>query len=672
MSHDPYNTEIFTTSHTEGSQPSAWTNDALLFPIATNFLFELDDARKLGSSFVTKWITPLRNELIAKRSHTDTHILEIATLQFNLGTRLCAYGVAQSNQSFLEEAKEHFVSAAQSAATTDDPYIQAKSMHMLGYTLDILARIGSNIKLFRDAVLADVSAAALYYKIDDHEQCGNVWSNAGYTCMAIASRTTSIADYQSALEAFLSASTQYTKAGDAHCSAHAAYLQSTVKLEIAKLTGNRDDFVATADLSKRAALAGDLAGNHLAQAGALHCCGLALGAIGEHQSASSCFSEAAIVYQSTGDLPKAANSRFEQGRSLMFLSQSSRNELTAPLTAAEAFEFSAEQFKNTEQLRELAHALHFLGIAYMEAADRSRSAYFYDKAFDSLRNASQSYTTVGNYENSVVMNYLSGLALLRNAALTNDLKKYRLAAEISATTAEQAITPGGEEWRANALFNRGISLLKIATYTELTADYSLAANVLEEAAKALEQVGHLDRMEQSLHGYQAAIDCANGKKSRIDIDIGMMTVVVSSRDGGHARDRGAVSSEASIGDNETDLRAIFVAADAADLARALVPPVPEIAIRRPEELIREAQVSPPADKDSFVKSINSILDAHHLRIQANDENFPARLAFKDGTIRLAVAGGRGHRRFTDRQLHIVQIPHNYGARGSRNPDSNQP
>ena len=112
------------------------------------------------------------------------------------------------------------------------------------------------------------------------------------------------------------------------------------------------------------------------------------------------------------------------------------------------------------------------------------------------------------------------------------------------------------------------------------------------------------------------------------------------------------------------LRDRFAEASLGDLVEALVPGVPETAIKRLEELIREAQENPPEDRHGFVRSVNRILDAQNLRLQVEGEEHLARLTIKNGSLALLVAGGRGSVGFR-RTVSVVEVPEGYALRGGR-------
>lgn len=109
------------------------------------------------------------------------------------------------------------------------------------------------------------------------------------------------------------------------------------------------------------------------------------------------------------------------------------------------------------------------------------------------------------------------------------------------------------------------------------------------------------------------------------------------------------------------LREEFAGASLGDLVQALVPEVPDAAIKRLEELIREAQESPPEDKAGFVAQFNRLMTAQSLRLQVEGEEGLARLTVKEGLIRLAVAS-RGQQRFRGREIRVVRVPEDYGLK----------
>ena len=88
------------------------------------------------------------------------------------------------------------------------------------------------------------------------------------------------------------------------------------------------------------------------------------------------------------------------------------------------------------------------------------------------------------------------------------------------------------------------------------------------------------------------------------------------------------------------------------------------AIDRLEELIREAQRTPPEDREGFVRSVNHILDAQNLRLEVEGEEHLARLTIKNGSLALLVAGGRGSIGFR-RPVRVVAVPESYALRGAR-------
>lgn len=109
----------------------------------------------------------------------------------------------------------------------------------------------------------------------------------------------------------------------------------------------------------------------------------------------------------------------------------------------------------------------------------------------------------------------------------------------------------------------------------------------------------------------------------------------------------------------------FAEASTSDLVEMLVPEVPQAAIERLNELISDAQQTPPEDRMGFVRDVNMILDGRMLRLRVEGEAHLARLAIKKGSISLAVAGGRGQQGFCSKVIEVVPVSSGYAMRGAR-------
>lgn len=107
-----------------------------------------------------------------------------------------------------------------------------------------------------------------------------------------------------------------------------------------------------------------------------------------------------------------------------------------------------------------------------------------------------------------------------------------------------------------------------------------------------------------------------------------------------------------------------------ELADRLAPPPSKAELALFEQLIRNAQSSPPADVVAFVRDANRVLDAANLRIRVKEGL--ARLAVKRNSIQFMVAGP-GTLGLKNRDFQVVHVPQKYGKLpGSRKGQSPSP
>lgn len=131
---------------------------------------------------------------------------------------------------------------------------------------------------------------------------------------------------------------------------------------------------------------------------------------------------------------------------------------------------------------------------------------------------------------------------------------------------------------------------------------------------------------------------------------------------------GAIDEATPAVETEVPVREDFAAASPLELEEALIPEVPQAAVDRLEELVRGAREETPADPEAFVRSVNRILDAHHLRFRVGDG--VARLCVRRNAVQYAVAG-RGQQSLSVADPEVQRVSERYGFRG-RKPTSPLP
>ncbi|MGD9693597.1 MAG: hypothetical protein AB7G17_07230 [Phycisphaerales bacterium] len=114
----------------------------------------------------------------------------------------------------------------------------------------------------------------------------------------------------------------------------------------------------------------------------------------------------------------------------------------------------------------------------------------------------------------------------------------------------------------------------------------------------------------------------------------------------------------------------FAAASLGDLVAAFVPNVPTGAIRRLEEIIREAQVDPPGDRAAFVRDVKLLLDVLSLRIQTDDGDLGGLVLDSKGQIGITRRGRGGNRGFKNTTIRLVSVPRIHA--GNRYTGSSHP
>lgn len=93
------------------------------------------------------------------------------------------------------------------------------------------------------------------------------------------------------------------------------------------------------------------------------------------------------------------------------------------------------------------------------------------------------------------------------------------------------------------------------------------------------------------------------------------------------------------------------------LIETFLPPFSKAAIARLTQLIKEAQKKSPKDKETFVRDVNALLNAHHLRLRDRETGEVFRLSFKNGSIQIGLPRGA----FRNRDLEIVFVGEEYGV-----------
>ena len=202
-------------------------------------------------------------------------------------------------------------------------------------------------------------------------------------------------------------------------------------------------------------------------------------------------------------------------------------------------------------------------------------------------------------------------------------------------------------------------LQRVAVLEENSAPMKEAVEVASRGAMAFIVAEDSEASERASELARAAMDALMAWPK---VDSAGQTVRRSTSDAttageGAIPDEAAPSSTLELGDT-------FAEASLGELVETLVPSVPQAAIDRLEAVIREAQETPPGDKESFVRDVNRILDAQKLRLQVEGREGLGRLTVKEGLVRLSVSG-QGQQSFRGKCLKVVPVPDGYAVRGVR-------